>query len=351
MSKFMFLTIGFALIATLGLLVGAQSEPLVRHAAPPEQLTTIYAPGRIEGASPSIELRSYHRGTVEEILVREGETVAANQPLLLIDSASFRNGLALARAELATAEAELKKLENGAHILEQREAEALYSAKLATQKRAQLNLERVQRLRADGAVPQKELDDQLALVTALQAESNAAKSRLDLLLAPPREDELEIARSQVEVMASKVAAAELQLERAVLKAPVAGKILQLNVEKGELSSPDAEIPAIVMVDISKYHVRAFVEELDAPRIKIGMPAEVSADGLEERLLGEVVRVSPHMTKKQLWSDRPTERFDTKSREVWIELDQSGDHVIGLRMDVTIDISGTHNWKDEARAEP
>jgi multidrug resistance efflux pump len=106
-----------------------------------------------------------------------------------------------------------------------------------------------------------------------------------------------------------------------------------------------------MVDTSKYHVRAFVEELDAPRIKIGMPAEISADGLDERLSGRVVRVSPHMTKKQLWSDRPTERFDTKSREVWIELDQSGDHVIGLRMDVTIDIGGTHNWKGEATAEP
>jgi len=338
MSKFMFLTIGFALIASLGLLVGAQSEPLVKHVEPPSQLTTIYAPGRFEGASPSIELRSYHRGTVEEILVRAGEKVAANQPLLTIDSASFRNDLALARAELATAQAELQKLENGAHILEQREAEALYAAKLATQRRAELNLDRVQRLRVDGAVPQKELDDQLSLVAALQAEANAAKSRMDLLLAPPREDELEIARSRVAVMAAKVSAAELQLERTVLKSPVAGQVLQINVEKGELSSPNAETPVIVMADTSKYHVRAFVEELDAPRIKIGMPAQISADGLDQQLSGRVVRVSPHMTKKQLWSDRPTERFDTKSREVWIELSQNEPHVIGLRMDVTIDIS-------------
>ncbi len=343
MGKFMFLTVGFTLIAALGLLVGAQSQPMVAHVEPPLQLNTIYAPGRIEGASPSIELQTYHRGTIEQVLVREGDRIVDGQPLAVIDSAGFRNDIALARAELATANAELQKIQNGAHALEQQESEALYAAKLATLKRAELNLERVTRLRADGAIPQKEMDDQKSLVAAMRAETSAAQSRMDLLLAPPREDELDIARSQVTVMESKVASAELQLERATLRSPVVGTVLQVNIEVGELTGPNSTKPAIIVADTSCYHVRAFVEELDAPRITIGMAAEITADGLWGRKLsGKIVRVSPHMTGKQLWSDRPAERFDTKTREIWIELDQQENLVIGLRMDVTI----TRSAKDQ-----
>ena len=53
--------------------------------------------------------------------------------------------------------------------------------------------------------------------------------------------------------------------------------------------------------------------------------------------GRVVRLSPRMDRKTVWSDRATERYDTKTREVWIELQPGPPLVLGLRVDVTIDL--------------
>ena len=86
-------------------------------------------------------------------------------------------------------------------------------------------------------------------------------------------------------------------------------------------------------------VRAFVEELDAPRIQVGTSAQITADGLPGRTFkGRVVRLSPMMGPKQAFSDRPAERHDTKTREVWVDLGASSDGLIfGLRVDVFFEL--------------
>ena len=104
-----------------------------------------------------------------------------------------------------------------------------------------------------------------------------------------------------------------------------------------MAGPESPQPSIIIADTSRFFVRAFVEELDAPRVQLGMMATVAADGLPgKEFHGRVTRLSPRMDHKQLWSNHPTERFDAKMREVWIELDDAESLVIGLRVDVTID---------------
>jgi hypothetical protein len=68
-----------------------------------------------------------------------------------------------------------------------------------------------------------------------------------------------------------------------------------------------------------------------------MKATITADGLPGTpLAGHVARLSPRMGRKQLSADRPTERMDTKTREVWIALEPGPPLVVGLRVDVLID---------------
>jgi multidrug resistance efflux pump len=131
--------------------------------------------------------------------------------------------------------------------------------------------------------------------------------------------------------------ARVELDRTTLRATGPAQVLKINVEQGELSGPDAAEPAIVLADTRRYRVRAFVEELDAPRVALGMKAVVVADGLpDQQLVGRVSKLSPRMTAKQIWSDDPAERYDTKAREVWLDLDTSSPLVVGLRVDVRID---------------
>ena len=59
----------------------------------------------------------------------------------------------------------------------------------------------------------------------------------------------------------------------------------------------------------------------------GMEARMTADGLPGYAArGRVVEIMPRMSFKQVWTDRPDERFDVKTREVLVEvLDEPAAH--------------------------
>jgi hypothetical protein len=157
-------------------------------------------------------------------------------------------------------------------------------------------------------------------VNTLSAEVEAAKARRDLLEAPAREDDLRAAEAQVAIARAKLLLAQTELSRTELRAPAGGQILDVLREPGELIDLSDDQPAIVMADTSRLCVRAYVEELDAASVTPGMEARITADGLPGYAAhGRVIEVMPRMSFKQVWTDRPDERFDVKTREVLIEV--------------------------------
>jgi multidrug resistance efflux pump len=136
---------------------------------------------------------------------------------------------------------------------------------------------------------------------------------------------------------ASLALANINLTKTELKAPRAGRVLDVNARIGELTGPDATKPLVVLSDTSKVRVRAYVEELDAPRLRVGMQATVTADGLpDQEFAGHVISISPRMETKTIHSDRPSELYDTKVREVLVELDSTDPMIVGLRVDVSFD---------------
>jgi len=336
--RLILLTAGVTLVAALGFMIDSQSRMPVppREEIPTEQYG-IFAPGRIEGATPPIELRPRLDGRIDELLVEDGQLVEQGELLLQLDDRQYQQEIALAAAKLNLAEAELKRLLNGAHDQEKLEAAALCRAKLAELECAELAWKRIDELHESKAISEQEADNQRMQVAALKAEVEAARARQRRLEAPARDDEIQMANARIQAAKAQLELAKVRLERTKLLAPSSGRILKVDVELGELTGPESAQPAVVLVDTSTFRVRAFVEELDAPRLKLGMNATVTADGLpNQQLIGRISRLSPRMSRKQLWSDRPTERYDTKTREVWLELEDAGELVVGLRVDVTID---------------
>ncbi len=338
MTKFFALVAGIALVVVLGFVIDAQSRvPVVRQEIPAGEYG-IYAAGRIEGTSPEIELRPQLAGRVEEVLVEEGQFVTRGQPLLRLDAQEYTHEVALAEAQLALAQAQLERLVNGARPQEISEAEALHRAKAAELDLAHRALERTSKLHATQSTTQQRLDEDRIRVETLSSELAAARARVDLLKAGARQDEVRIEQARVRSARARLDLARLQNDRAELRAPCDGQILEVDAAIGELTGPDAQQPVVVLADTSSTHVRAFVEELDAPRVEVGMSASVVTDGMPGcEFRGRVYRVSPRMQRKELWSDRPSERFDTKTREVWIALEEEEEPlVVGLRVDVLID---------------
>ena len=191
---------------------------------------------------------------------------------------------------------------------------------------------------------EQEADDQQSLVDTSRSEWAAARARAKRLNAPARADELRAAEARVSAAAAEVDLAKIGLSKTELRAPCHGRVLAIHGEPGEHSGPQASIPLVVLSDTSKIRVRAYVEELDAPRMKVGMPANITADGLANRsFTGQVVAISPRMATKIIRSDRPSELYDTKVREVMLELSDATQLIVGLRVDLEFDA----NFQDES----
>jgi HlyD family secretion protein len=324
-------------VVAMGFLIDVQSQPLESAHSEDQSQYRIYAPGRIEGAAPDVDLRPQLVGRIVEVLVRDGQQVEAGQLLLRLEDAQFRHEVELADAELDAAIAQKERLLNGAREEERSEANALYRATVTELEQAQKKWERFQKLSVTQAIAQQEVDDQQSLIRTLRARADAAKARADFLAAAPRHDDISLADAKIAMARARLQLAQSQLEKTRLIAPTTSRVMRVNVEPGELTGPSVSEPPIILVDNRIFQVRAFIEELDAPRVSIDMLARITADGIPNReLTGRVTRLSPHMTRKEVFSDRPSERLDTKVREVWIELPNVNNLVIGLPVDVTID---------------
>jgi HlyD family secretion protein len=76
-------------------------------------------------------------------------------------------------------------------------------------------------------------------------------------------------------MRDSEALAETQLGYATLRAPFSGLVLSKNAEPGEYVSPGT--PIVVVGDLEHVWLRAYVEETDLGRVKLGQRAYVTTD--------------------------------------------------------------------------
>ena len=83
-------------------------------------------------------------------------------------------------------------------------------------------------------------------------------------------------------------------------------------------------------------VRVDVDEADIGKVQVGQRAFVSAQAYGERKFwGRVVRISQKLGKKNIRTEEPTERIDTKILETLIELDEEHKLPTGLRVNAFI----------------
>ena len=89
-------------------------------------------------------------------------------------------------------------------------------------------------------------------------------------------------------------------------------------------------------DSSVLRARAEVDETDVARVRVGQPAYVTAGAYgSRRFSGRVVRVGNLLGRKNVRTERPSERVDTKILETLIELDSGRQLPAGLRVDAFI----------------
>ena len=229
--------------------------------------------------------------------------------------------LRTAEAQVSAAAANLDQLQGDASEAQIAAAEADLAAVRLQQKAAQIAYDRIDKkdkerkeqarydlYAADQALAaaQAQLDDVLAgadaeqvraaraNVAAAAAQRDAAQAQLDLLLAGTSAEQIAAAEARVAQARTTLAGTELSLEQAVLRAPFDGVVAAVDVTAGERVA--AGLPAVSLIDASRFRVRVSVDELDVARLGEGLAAQVTLDALPSaELAGTVERIAPAAT--------------------------------------------------------
>jgi HlyD family secretion protein len=221
----------------------------------------------------------------------------------------------LRAAELAAAEAQLRLLKAGTRAEELRAASAEIDALSSQEEMLQKNLQRQQALVGQNALAQSVLDDTSSQLRGTQERRRALEERFQALRKGPRGDEIAAAVARVQAAQAALNGQEARLARFALRSPVAGNVLDVQLESGELVTPGA--PAVTLADVDHPYVDVFVPQARVHELKVRDEMLVSIDGLAAPLAGRIEYIFPktEFTPRYLFSEgeRPNLVIRTRVR--------------------------------------
>jgi HlyD family secretion protein len=232
-----------------------------------------------------LELVAEARERIVEVLVTEGDEVAAGDVLMRLDQSLVGAELAQAQAAWERAEQRLAELVRGPREQQIETARAELEARSDTLREQRREYARVEALVQRGAMAQAELDRIEGAVGVAEANVEAAEARLADLLEGTTREQLAQARAGVAEAEAAVGRVRLLADRLVIRAPRAGVIDALPYELGE--RPPAGATVIVLLAGEAPYARVYVPEPVRAGVAPGLLAEVRIDGVAEPFAGTV----------------------------------------------------------------
>lgn len=330
------MSIRVALLLSLALLSGACGRSPAQPASG-EASRVIAAGGLVEPAGEERVIIPTVSGRLSRVAVDEGDNVTRGQVLAEIDNDEQKALVAAAQAQIAMREAELARLRNGARREDIEQARATLGAARATERVASAEQQRRESIAARQLLSAEQLEQARAQASVASAERARSAAALALLRNGARAEDISVAEAALQVARAELDRATALFEKTLIRSPVDGVVLKRDLREGETLVALSPLPLARIGDISRLFVRADIDELDIGRVKLGQRATVSSDSFPgQQFDGTVQQVSRRMGRRNLVSDDPAQRQDTRILEALIALDGTPALPVGLRVDVRID---------------
>ena len=320
--------------------IGSPSTTPAPAAAPTAaaQLAWIAAaPGRVEPRSGQIRIGTGVAGKVDRIAVIMNDRVADGEVLVRLEDKEARARLASAEAQAALSKRErdnppagapketssrdsINRAEDAVFTAERNVMSARFELDdaIAADRKTPGNQALAGARRRHGDAVDRLRQEQSALASAISRSGSVAPTRLEAALIAAR---------------SEVTLAETLLDKTRIRAPIAGKVLQINAKVGELVAPTPELPLVVVGDMSIVRVRAEVDEPDVAKIKLGQRVSVKNNAYPGREFeGKVAEIAPSLALPRMGSRGARRATDVEVMEVLIDLDGSVPLLPGMRVD-------------------
>jgi multidrug resistance efflux pump len=166
-----------------------------------------------------------------------------------------------------------------------------------------------------------------------------AKADLALLKAGAWAPDKTIALAQIKLAEAQIKQTQTDIDRTLVRAPVDGEVLQVNVRPGEYVGTPPSQALVVLGNSHQLHIRVDVDEHDIPRFRKDTAATASPRGRPDLHYPlKFVRVEPFVVPKKSLTGDNTERVDTRVLQVIYALDKTDKPAVyvGQQMDVFID---------------
>jgi HlyD family secretion protein len=214
--------------------------------------------------------------------------------------------VARSRAEVQQAEAQLQELLTGSRQQEIEAARAAFARSETEYTRSERDWERAQTLYKDEDISTAQYDDFRARFESAKAQRKQASEQLNLIQEGPRKESIEAARAQLERARANLRLAEAarlelkrmqqeqvsreaevqqaraqlgvnetQLRDTEIVAPMDGVVLVKAAEPGEVLAAGTTV--VTLGNLSKPWLRAYINEKDLGRVKLGTEVKITTD--------------------------------------------------------------------------
>jgi HlyD family secretion protein len=298
----------------------------------------IAGPGRVEPYSEDIKIGSELSGRLKSVNVEEGDAIHRGQVLAELENADYRAQVESSHANVVAKQAVLRKVINGARRQERDEAWSSVNEAKAVMENAQSELHRRQELFSAGVVSREELDRYGREADVAKAKYEAAVQQHALVDDHAREEDRSLAEADLQLARAQMEEALARYGKTFVRSPIDGSVLRKHHRSGESVSNSSTVPDPILTigDRKTLRVRVDVDETDVSKVRVGQRAYVTADAFgKQKFWGQVVRVGQQLGPKNVRTDEPTEKVDTKILETLVELDPGSQLPDGLRVDAFI----------------
>ncbi len=184
-------------------------------------------------------------GRIVELNVRVHRSVAAGEAIGRVEDDALQLQVAQARAAREAADAQYRQAVRGVRSQELEIARADLEQAESALETARSSLGRTGRLLEAEAVSRREYEEAQDRFRAAETQVENARRRVRLMEEGAGDEELEAARANVDAASRQLELAELRLDHATIRSPVAGTVARVFTEVGQTVGPESPVVAIV----------------------------------------------------------------------------------------------------------
>lgn len=289
---------------------------------------TVVASGHVE-TPYRVEIGSQITGTVEDVLVQEGERVTKGQPLIALEARESKASVVQAQGAVAQAEARIRQLEE----LTLPSAEEAQTQAEATLRNAQQTYDRTAQLERNGYATRAALDDAQKTLDVARAAKRATE--FQVYTASPGGSDHVMAQTQLNQARANLDTAESRLGYATIVAPRDGVLITRSVERGTVVQAGKAL--LVLAPSGELQLVLQIDERNLGRLALGQTALASADAYPDRHFSATVTYI-----------NPGVDISRATVEVKLTVKEPPDY---LRQDMTVSVDIEVAAKDNAEVLP